>query len=92
MENYIRLVKVVILIYFHGDSTGSHPMSHFSDDNPQVPGIMIDPSSTTPDLSSINAYRNLLSSYYLQPADFRVVSMTRAEGSYFPTYGGRISP
>lgn len=84
VDNYIRLVKVVILLYFHEDSTGRHPMSHFNDDNPQVPGIMVDPSSTTPDLSSINSYRNLLSSYYLQPADFRVVSMTRTGRVIFP--------
>lgn len=86
-DNYIRLVKVVILLYFHENSTSMHPMSYFNDENPQVPDIIIDPASTTPDLSNINSYQNLLSSYYLQPADFRVVSMTRAGRVIFPNMG-----
>ena len=84
VENYIRLVKVCILLYFHENSTGMHPMSYFPWNNPPAPDIMVDTSSTTPDLPRINSYRNLLSSYYLQPADFRVVSMTRAGRVIFP--------
>lgn len=53
-------------------------------DFPQIPAILVDPSSTTTDLSGFDSYHELLTNYYLHPADFRAVSMTRSGTVIFP--------
>ncbi|GAM35787.1 hypothetical protein TCE0_017f04381 [Talaromyces pinophilus] len=85
-ENYKRLLKVLILLYNHENRSLDHPMAHYTNWDPcHIPAIIVDPSFTdTADDPSFSSYRNLLINYYLHPADFRAVSMTRAGTIVFP--------
>lgn len=87
-DNYIRLVKNLILLYLHDNQGGGyHPMSRRSwkrNPSPTIPDILID-SSTTPDYIKFFSHHDLLINLYLHPADFRAVSMTRLGTVVFPS-------
>jgi hypothetical protein len=85
VENYKRLLKVLILLCNHENKSMSHLMTYYIDENStHIPAIMADLSSTAADDPSFSSYRNLLVNYYLHPAAFRAVSMTRSGTVIFP--------
>lgn len=53
-------------------------------DSCHIPAIMVDPSSAAANDPVFSSYQNLLINYYLHPADFRAVSMTRSGTIVFP--------
>ncbi|EED22599.1 conserved hypothetical protein [Talaromyces stipitatus ATCC 10500] len=81
-DNYIRLVKCLILLYFH-NGTGTHPLCHASHESSQIPDILVD-ASTTPEYSDFFYYQDLLRNLFLYPADFRAISMTRTGTIVYP--------
>ncbi|KAE8549114.1 hypothetical protein EYB25_007629 [Talaromyces marneffei] len=83
-DNYIRLVKNLILLYLHDNKSGNHPLSHSSGrEYDQIPELLAD-SSTIPDFTKLFSHHDLLINLYLHSADFRVVSMTRFGTVVFP--------
>lgn len=84
-DNYIRLVKNLILLYLHDNRSGGYyPLSHSSGrEYGYIPELLAD-SSTTPDYINFFSHHDLLINLYLHSADFRAVSMTCSGTVVFP--------
>ncbi|RAK89217.1 hypothetical protein BO79DRAFT_172368, partial [Aspergillus costaricaensis CBS 115574] len=78
-SNYVRLVKLLILLYFH-QNDGAHPMEHEPEPYPQIPALFPDLTRSSPTPEA------LITQYCLESADFRYLTMTVAGNVLFPGF------
>lgn len=82
-DNYIRLVKCLILLYLHDNKSGSHPHHWSAKEGSHIPDLLVD-LSAVPDCTPFWSRESLLLNLWLHPADFRVISMIRFGTVVFP--------
>ncbi|PYH78039.1 hypothetical protein BO82DRAFT_435301 [Aspergillus uvarum CBS 121591] len=90
-ENYVRITKLLILLYIHLGRDCGHPFSHHGVWYPtsQLPGFLLDPATSASAVSPEDRARlltpaNIPTSSWLEPADLGMIALTRAGTVVFP--------